>query len=185
MKKFSLTILFYCVLGLVFYSCCREEHRIIGSADLTIFAKDLTEDPSSGVFTIPGVFYLQDYHDLDLVYGAPKGLGMQQAHATQPCDVNLVNNILIEETELYFDQALVLNGDTLPSSSNILANSNFNQYIDVFHDTFRGTSSLLITLDSMLFSPPIFTDGPMNIRLVTKAEDGTSFESELDIIVDM
>lgn len=184
MKKLSLTVLFYCLLGLVFYSCCKEQHRLLGSEGFQVYGAQ-TIDSISTLPVIKASFSIYDYHNIEVASNLFAGLGTQAVYATQPCDVTLVNTIAVEETELYFDQALTLENVQLPASSNLLADATFRKHINIFHDTYRGSSSLEITLDSMFFNPPIFTDGPMNIRLVTRTIDGFSFENDLDVFVDM
>lgn len=184
MKKISLTTLFYCLLGLVFYSCCKDQHRILGSARLQVNGSR-TIDTISTLPVIQETFSISDFHEIEVASHLLSDFGTQAAYAMQPCDIRLVNAIVIEETELYFDQALTLENVQLPASSNVLADSTFKEHIVVFHDPFRGNSSLEITLDSSFFYPPIFTDGPMNIRLVTKTEDGLSFASDVDVFIDM
>ncbi len=182
MKKTCLTVLFYCLLGLVFYSCCKDQHKLIGSHSVGLTGS-VTNDSLTGLEKITGAFSIIDYHSLDFASNFAE-FGIQQAYATQPCDINLVSPILIDEMELYFDQPLTLDSVSIPASYNLFSDATFKKHLDVFHDTYRGSSSLQINLDSAFFTPPIFANGPMNIQFVTKTEDGTSFVTELDVIVE-
>lgn len=179
MKKISLTILFSFLLGFIFYGCCDREHRITGSSDFEV----LGDNVNSGIVT--GLFFLRDNHKIEEVSGIFEGVGLQEANAQTACDLNLVNDVFISRTELYFDQDVSLNGTINPAASNILDNDTFNSHFSLSHELIGSVSYLSIELDSVLFSPPIFTDGPMNIKLVTKTELGLSFESQVDIVVDM
>jgi len=183
MKKISLTLLFYCVLGCLFYSCCKDFHRIVGSADFSIEGAGLED--STGLHVITKTFYIVEHHEIEVAGLLLSDFGTQEAYATQPCDLWVINNILLDEVELYFDQALTLDTTTVPASVNVLADATFKEHIGLFHDSSRGHSSLTITFDSTFFNPPIFTNGLMNIRLVTKTEnEAYSFESEEDVMVE-
>lgn len=184
MKKISITLLFYCVLGMAFYGCCRKEHRLTGSLELDVWG-EVFNDSISLVPTITGQFGISDYHEFELASQEYASLGLQQAYAFTPCPLNILNPIDTDLLELYVDQPLALDGVSVAASTNLFEDSTFSQHLSAFNNFDRGTSSIEIGLDSAFFYPPIFTDGPMNIRLVTILEDGTSFENNLDVIIDM
>lgn len=183
MKKFSLTLMFYCLLGLLFYSCCIGEYRILGSSELVV-SGSTADDPNSLNTMVTGRFALEDVHNIELASNLKASFGTTAAYATT-CDYSIGNPILIDQMELYFDQPLELENVQLPASFNILSDPTFRNHITINHEAFDGFSSVFIELGGAFFNPPIFTDGPMNIRLVTRTEDRFTFENEVDVVVDM
>lgn len=182
MKKLSLTLLFYCILGCLFYSCCKSSHRLVGSSEFIIFGAPLND--TTGLHVISEPFHIIEFHELEIASTVLSDFGTQEAFATQPCGLNLINTLVLDELELYFDQELTIGNITVPASSNILGDSTFRQHIDLNHDAESGSSSLTVSFDSIFFNPPIFTNGLMNIRMVTRTDNSVSFESEIDVIVD-
>lgn len=138
----------------------------------------------NGVPLITSEFSIRDIHEITVVDNSIAELGFQQAWAFQPC-FNLINSVLVDQLELYFDQPLTIDSTTLPANANILADPTFRKHILIDHYVERSSSDVYISFDSVFFYPPIFSDGPMNIRLKTFTDSGLTFESENDVILDL
>ncbi len=182
MKKTSLTIFFYCLLGLIFYGCTCYQTYISGSSGLRV-GGFTTKDTITNIDIVYGQFSITDDHEVEYLSNNYAGFGMQQAYAFSPC-INLMNKIEESQSELYFDQPFTLDSETLPASTNLLENTTFRKHIYMNSYSEEDYSQFSISLDSSFFFPPVFTNGPMHIKLITKTDNGLTFTSELNVIMD-
>jgi len=180
MKKFLSTLLIYCGFGVLFIGCFNEKY-LITSSEMQLEGVEI--DSISGLPLITGPFNIVDNHFVRVAANEMASLGLNQANAFSPGPMNILNRIVLEETQLYFDQAIKLGSIIIPASTDLLGIPDVRDGITLEHyvDDF---SALYIRFDSIFFDPPVFTDGPMNIKLLTETEDET-FESTLDVIVNM
>ncbi len=185
MKKTTLIILFHCIIGLLFQSCCDEPPRaIVGGFEFSIRSFDMENLQSVELDTLRSQFYVeQRYETEQVVFENMASFGLNTAYATSCLPSEIVNPIDESTIDFSFDVDFELANVSYPANTNLLADPTLNAVIRL--DNYTELEGLVrITFNEFFVENAIFPTGDANVRLFSESNDGIVVENIRQVFID-
>ena len=170
----------YILLGFVFFtyvatilqSCCEDEIRLRSSIDVMAFTKN-DDNSYTATDTIKGPFVLSFFIN---VYGYQGFEFMSSAYATS-CGRTYLNQIDKNSVQLFLNESIVFNNDTLAKNQNVLSLANSGIEIKI------GNESMRFDFDKEFINKTQFLTDSVTFRLDAKTDDDTLLVKDIRMFV--
>jgi hypothetical protein len=177
MKSLKTTLKVYLslsILSLITYACCEEQNfRISGTAFHKTYDANTAQIFEMGTTAlITGPFNVNIYQQADGVLALHNLSFGTTAYATS-CPENYLNYMQEESLELSFHKSIVYNGDTLAPGSNLRNLEGLK--FEIFW------SDLSIYFTDSLMQQLSFDDGPYQLTISIKTDDGLDLRSQINM----
>ena len=187
MKKLTLFLLFYCILGLFFQSCVKcPDLEITGTSQFYAsgFPENFRLSTTSEIDTIVGPFFLsQEYATENVAFSTHASIGINTAYAWS-CQSIVVNPIVETSFNLTFDRDFEFLGNTYLANTNLLDSPGLTDNIE-FRNFSIDSPSADITFDQTFADEAVIAPGILTIRLTSETEDEVFIDSEITIFIDL
>lgn len=173
-KKIYILIGFilFSYIATILQSCCEDEIRLRSSIDVMAFTKN--DDNSYTVNdTIKGPFSLSFYVH---TYGYQGFEFMSSAYATS-CGRTYLNQIDKNSVQLFLNESIVFNNDTLAKNQNVLSLANSGIEMKI------GIESVRFDFDKEFINKTQFLSDSVTFRLDAKTNDDTLLVKDIRMFV--
>jgi len=172
LKRAAIAYLLFITVSVVFYQCCTDKHRIIGTSDIAI-----TELGNTGGDTIRGAFFVDLNMAWEVAMEAQSFSLIQSAWALS-CELNFVNPIASSSVHLSSSRPFTFDGQNVAAGDNILLLSESPRV-----DIFDGFISILLS-DEFL-SKADFETGEHTFSISAETTDELMIGDSASVILDI